>query len=466
MHNDSIDVNDELSDAPVGRMHIKLGILLALMTLFDGYDTFNPAYVIHYVRGPWLLSLQQAGLLVSSGLVGFLFGAAIHGAIADRFGRRITLIAGLWITTVFSVLTALAADTFASFCTLRVLTGLGLGVLLPLATTYINELAPRRVENTFALWGVALGWAAGGAAAGLVGVFLTPHTGWQGLYWIGSLSILLIPFVHLYLPESPKFALLRGRESEVRGILAKLRPERAHLYQTLSIRKPLVPEKAPVLALLAAPYRRLSIAIWLTSFLSLFCIFGLSGWIPTLMQARGESFGMSFAFGALMQVMSFVGGLVCGRLVDRTGHPRFWLCMWWAAGALSVLALVFLQSHWVNLVCSAMAGFCIIGGQFVLNNFTAASYETRMRATAVGMELAVGRLGAILGPFIGGALQQIFGGTQAMLLAIVIAAGGAAVTVRFATRSAGCRFDSRGEADDVATATGITSANGLNQELG
>src|SRR5581483_9673143 len=213
---------------------------------------------------------------------------------------------------------------------LRVLTGLGLGVLLPLSTTYINELAPRRIENTFALWGVALAWAAGGAAAGLVGVFVTPHTGWQGLYWTGSLSVLLIPFVHRYLPESPKFALLRGRESEVRDILAKLRPQRAQLYRTLSIKTPIASENAPIRALLAAPYRRLSIAIWATSFLSLFCIFGLSGWIPTLMQARGESFGASFAFGALMQVMSFVGGLVCGRLVDRTGRPRFWLCAWWA----------------------------------------------------------------------------------------------------------------------------------------
>ncbi|MGN6652011.1 MFS transporter [Trinickia sp.] len=453
MHSDTIDVNDELSDAPVGAMHIKLGILLALMTLFDGYDTFNPAYVIHYVRGPWHLSLQQAGLLISSGLVGFLVGAAVHGAIADRFGRRITLIAGLWITTVFSLLTALAADSFASFCTLRILTGLGLGVLLPLSTTYINELAPRRVENTFALWGVALGWATGGAAAGLVGVFLTPYAGWQGLYWIGSLSILLIPFVHLYLPESPKFALLRGRESEVRDILAKLRPERAHLYRTLSITTTPVREKTPFLALLAVPYRGLSVSIWLASFLSLFCIFGLSGWIPTLMQARGESFGASFGFGALMQVMSFVGGLICGRLVDRTGRPRFWLCAWWAAGALAVLMLVLLQSHWADLVCSAMAGFCIIGAQFVLNNFTAAAYETHMRATAVGMELAVGRLGAILGPFIGGALQQTFGGTHAMLLAIVAAAAGAALSVRFATKSIGCDFDSRGEAQDASAST-------------
>ncbi len=181
---------------------------------FDGYDTFNPAYVIHYVAGPWGLKAGQAGLLISSGLVGFLLGAALHGVAADRFGRRGTLLAGLWITSIFTLLTAVLANSFATFCALRLLTGLGLGVLLPLATTYINELAPRRVANTFALWGVALGWAAGGALAGVVGVFATPSWGWQGLYWIGSLSFLLLPFMHWTLPESPKFLAIqrRGRE--------------------------------------------------------------------------------------------------------------------------------------------------------------------------------------------------------------------------------------------------------------
>ncbi|MGD1323856.1 MFS transporter [Pandoraea pnomenusa] len=458
MHARFIDVHAELSDAPVGRTHVRLGILLALLTLFDGYDTFNPAYVIHYVQGPWNLSLEQVGMLISSGLVGFLIGAAVHGAIADRIGRRTTLIAGLWITTIFSILTAAAADSFASFCTLRVLTGLGLGVLLPLSTTYINELAPIRVANKFALWGVALGWAAGGAAAGLVGVFVTPHTGWQGLYWIGSCSLFLLPFLHRYLPESPKFALLRGRHDEVKAILTKLRPERADVYRHRQILPPPPVPTTSVLALLTRPYRQLSIAIWATSFLSLFCIFGLSGWIPTLMQARGESFGASFGFGALMQIMSFIGGLVCGHLVDLTGRARGWLCAWSLGGAIAVLSLVFFHQHWINLVCSAMAGFCIIGGQFVLNNFTAASYETEMRATAVGMELAVGRLGAILGPFIGGTLQQVFGGHEIMLVAIALAATGAAVCVLFARRTtSGQSGVYAGRTDDPTTvATGVT----------
>jgi len=65
---------------------------------------------------------------------------------------------------------------------------------------------------------------------------------------------------------------------------------------------------------------------------------------------------------------------------------------------MSVLSLVFFNVHVLNLVCTAAAGFFIIGAQYVLNNFAAASYETNFRATGVGMELSVGRVGAILGP--------------------------------------------------------------------
>ncbi len=425
-----IDVNKELAEARVSPLHIQLGVIMALLTFFDGYDTFNPAYVIHYVMGPWGLAPGQAGLLVSSGLVGFLIGAGVHGLIADRYGRRVTLLGGLWITSAFTLTTPIFGDSFVSFLLIRVLTGVGLGVLLPLATTYINELAPRRLANRFSLWGVALGWAAGGTFAGIVGVFLTPTFGWQVLYWVGSLSIPLTIVLHFVLPESVKFLAARGRIEEIKGLLSRLRPERAAIYVNAQLEvHPAAVRKNSIAALLAPGYRRKTLTIWSAAFLSLFCIFGLTGWIPTVMMQRGETFAASFGFGALMQVMSFVGGLTCGHLADRRGVSREVLSTWWALGGLAVLALIPFNIQIVNIISVAAAGFFIIGAQFVLNNFTAASYETNVRATAVGMMLSVGRVGAILGPFVAGELQQIFHGPMAMFLAIGAAALVAAAAI-------------------------------------
>ena len=423
------DVHEELAGAAVTPLHMILGVLITLITLFDGYDTFNPAYVIHYVVKPWGLLPSQAGLLVSSGLVGFLFGAMGHGMVADRFGRRSTLLAGLWIVNVLTLLTALFATDFVSFCALRFVTGLGLGVLLPLGTTYINELSPQRVSNRFSLWGVTLGWSLGGVFASLVGVFLTPQYGWQILYFVGTLSIPLTLVVHAVLPESPKFLAANGRVDELRALLSRLRPERRAVYASALFRvAEKSPQQNPIAALLAPRYRRVSLTIWLTAFLSLFAIFGLTGWIPTVMLKRGETFAASFGFGALMQATSFFGGLTLAMLADRgfAGTPRL-LGSWWAIGGIAVATLVFVNGHGFNLAIVAIAGFCIIGAQHVLNNFTANSYETGFRASGVGMELGVGRVGAILGPYVIGLLQQVTGGPEAVFWAI----GGAAIVAAF-----------------------------------
>lgn len=420
-----VDIHEELAGASVTPLHKTLGILITLITLFDGYDTFNPAYVIHYVMQPWGLAPGQAGLLVSSGLVGFLFGAMGHGMVADRYGRRNTLLAGLWIVNIFTLLTAIFATSFASFCGLRFLTGLGLGVLLPLGTTYINELAPQRISNSFSLWGVTLGWSLGGVFAGLVGVFLTPAYGWQILYFAGTLSIPLTLVVHAALPESPKFLAAHGRLDELRALMSRLRPDRSAVYASAAFRS--ADGEAPrntIAALLAPRYRRVSLTIWVTAFLTLFAIFGLVGWIPTVMIQRGETFALGFGFGALMQALSFVGGLTLAMLADRgmAATPRL-LSIWWVVGGIAVGSLVFFNGHAFNVAMVSVAGFCVIGAQHVLNNFTANSYETGFRASGVGMELGVGRVGAILGPFVTGLLQQVTGGPAAVFWAI----GGAAI---------------------------------------
>jgi sugar phosphate permease len=148
------------------------------------------------------------------------------------------------------------------------------------------------------------------------------------------------------------------------------------------------------------------------------------------------------------QIAGFLSGLVCGYASDRHGSRRGMIVTWWSLGAGSVFTLVFLNSHLINLCFVTAAGFFIIGGQFVLNNFTANVYETRVRATAVGMELSVGRVGEILGPWVTGLLQEHYSGSTAMFLAITVAALIAALAMararvenQFVGYKAGATFD-------------------------
>ena len=316
-------LHEELAEAKVGRFHWRLGAIMGLLTLFDGYDTFNPAYVIHYVAGPWGLQAGQAGLLISSGLVGFLLGAAMHGVAPTGSAAAARCSAGLWITSIFTLLTAVLADSFLSFCVLRMLTGLGLGVLLPLATTYINELAPRRVANTFALWGVALGWAP--AARSPASSACSRRRRSAGPVCTGSGRCRSCCCLHALHAAGIAEIPCRCRAGPTKSATCSASCGRSapHVYESADNCGRQYRKAGNSVAVLLQPkYRRTTIAIWASAFLSLFCIFGLSGWIPTVMIQRGETFAASFGFGALMQIMSFIGGLALGHLVDRFGSSR------------------------------------------------------------------------------------------------------------------------------------------------
>src|SRR5262245_53199607 len=288
---DSIDVIAALADAPIGALHRRLALLVGLTVMFEGYDTFNASYVIHYVMGPWGLRPGQAGLLVSSGMVGFACASAVQGKVADAFGRRVAIVGALWIATVFSLATALWADSFWTFCLWRFLTGMGLGVLLPVSVAYLNEFAPARARTLFGTWSWAAGFSLGGVIASAVGVFLTPTFGWQSLYYVASLSAFVAIACHAWLPESPKFLALRHRDGDLAKLLAALDPRRAAAYLRPDARFVLREPESHVASLgllLTHEYRALTLASWGAAFCVLFAIYGLTTWAPNSMLARGE----------------------------------------------------------------------------------------------------------------------------------------------------------------------------------
>lgn len=430
----AIDVREAVETAPVGRYHLFLAALIALIVFFEGYGNFNAAYVIPYVMRPWHLLLGQAGLLVSSGMFGFAFGSLVQGRFSDRFGRRVMILSGLWIASIFSLATA-TADSFVAFCAWRFCTGIGLGVLLPLGVTYMNEYAPKRLKHTFSTWGWGLGFSAGGVAAAVVGIFLTPSLGWQSLYYVAALSAILAVVCHLVLPESLQFQAMHGETKEIASVLARLDPANAarYLQPAAGFRFPERNDRPASVSLLLSPrYRRTTLAVWTAAFFILFAVYGLTGWAPTAMMQRGETFSASFAFGAMILAMNFGGTLACGYCADRWKNGRSALTLWWFAGALSVGVLAVANGHLLNFLSMSAAGFFVLGGQGTLNNLTASWFETEVRGTAVGMMLGIGRFGGVLGPYLIGLLQQISPGSGGLFLAISLAILLGAVSIAFA----------------------------------
>ena len=433
-----MDIRSELDQAPLGRRHWIIVAILGLVTLFDGYDTFAPSYVIPYALKQWSLPPSQAGLLVSSGLVGFMIGSLMVGLIADRIGRKPTLLAGLLIASVIDLVTASQARSFLPFVGLRLLTGVGLGMLLPLSVTFINEFAPRRATNLL-LGCMMIGWSGGGILAALLGLVLAPTYGWPALFWVSGAALPLVAACAFVLRESPRFLALKGTQDALRKVMAWLVPGRAEAYAgAVFTTTEDTARKASVSRLLEPQVRTRTLTVWFCAACSLFTIYGLSSWLPQTMIQRGEGLGSSFAFGALLQFMAILGGVGVGWAADRLDRRRV-LVASWALAALAIAGLAVLNSHWTNIAFISVAGFFAFGAQTLLNNLTASFYPTEVKSTGVGMELGVGRLGGILGPYIVGWLKQLFPGSMPMFAAMALTVALSALAIALLRRASPAR---------------------------
>jgi AAHS family 4-hydroxybenzoate transporter-like MFS transporter len=412
----TINVRDEIEGARFGRFHLKLGLLICAILIVDGYDLYNAAYAAHYVAPLWHLDKTEIGVLLSSGLLGFALGSLAHGPVADRYGRRRVMLAALWTASFLSLAIALWAHSYVVFCGLRVLLGCALGILMPLSITYLNEFAPKRIANRFALWFFGIGWAVGSALAGVVARDLVPSFGWEALYFVGAGAAVLALLSHRLLPESLEFLAASRRNAQVATVLGKIRPDRVAHYAGARFSEPSAAALLPTspAQLLAPRYRRTSLLLWTCGWLSLFASYGLSGWLPIVMLQRGETLGASFLFGSLLMMSNAVGVIGGGYIADAVGSRVKVLAVAWILGAAVMLAFAVSNSHWLNIVCVVAAGIFIVAPQSLLNNLFAVSYESRLRATGVGTALGIARLGAITGPAIAGMIQQQFQSTLPM----------------------------------------------------
>ncbi|WP_218042993.1 MFS transporter [Embleya hyalina] len=373
-----------------------------MTVVFDGYDLIVYGAVIPVLlKEPgWSLSVAEAGTIGSYGLTGMLIGALVAGTITDIIGRRPTILLCLgW----FSV--AMGACAFAPspewLGALRFVAGLGLGGVIPTATALTLEYAPaHRRSFTYAL--MFSGWAVGGALAAVAARSLLPDFGWRGMFALGAAPLLVLPVMLKALPESVHFLRTRGRFAEAdelayrMGLPAPIRPPVRPTVEARASRG------QSVGSLFVARYRATTVVFWVTCFLGLLLVYGLNTWLPQIMLKAGFSLGASLSFLLALNAGTILGALVMARAADRWSAKPAIVAMFVTAAAC-IAGLSTRPPEAIAYLLVIGAGFGV-GTQILLNSYIGMSYPVKARATALGWSLGVGRLGAILGPTIGGHL--------------------------------------------------------------
>lgn len=380
-------------------------ILLGTLLLFDSWDVGLISYVAPVLAKEWHLGSLFLGTVLSAGYAGQFFGALLCGALAERWGRVPVLYLAVIIMSVLSI-TCAFLHSAELMIAVRFVQGIAIGGALPVAASYINEIAPSQQRGRY--FSVFQSLAMSGYVwAALFSVLIIPHLGWRWMFIIGGLPILGLPFVWAKLPESPRWLARKGRLVEVDRALAKLGARSLPPLATtgLAYDEP-APAKPGVAALFQPAIRGQTLTVMALWFLVSFVSFGLVTWVPTLLTTVFKMpLRDALAVGAANSVLFLIAAPLAALVLDRFGRrpPAI------VAGMLSVVALVtltFLNERQLALV----VGMLILGklssavGSVILWPFSAETFPTRVRALGLGVVSSLGRAASMMTPIVVGAI--------------------------------------------------------------
>ncbi|QOW46247.1 MULTISPECIES: MFS transporter [Acinetobacter] len=414
----NLNINTIVDEAKFTPFHWNVLIWCLLIIIFDGYDLVIYGVALPLLMQEWGLSAVQAGMLASTALFGMMFGAMCFGTLSDKLGRKKTIMICVAIFSGFTFLGAFASNPI-EFGILRFLAGLGIGGVMPNVVALMTEYAPKKIRSTL----VAVmfsGYAIGGMTSALLGAWLVTDYGWKIMFYIAIIPFVALPLIWKFLPESIMFLTNKGKTEQVRQTVQKIAPEKTISVDTVFVlNETTVGDEAPLRALFQQGRTFSTLMFWIAFFMCLLMVYALGSWLPKLMIQAGYSLGASMIFLFALNIGGMVGAIGGGVLSDRF-HLKPVLTIMFAVGAIALILLGFKSPQVVLYTLIAIAGAATIGSQILLYTFVAQFYPAAVRSTGMGWASGIGRIGAIVGPVLTGALLTLQLPHQMNFLAIAI----------------------------------------------
>jgi len=400
-HTASVDVRAWMDAQRFSPFQWWVLILSFCVVAVDGLDTACVGFIAPALRQAWHIGPSVLGMLFGAGLAGLMIGAFVFGPVADKIGRKRTLIACVAFFGLASLGCA-RAPTIESLIALRFVTGLGLGGAMPNAIALTSEYCPQS-RKSFLTTVMFCGFTLGSGLGGVLSAHLVPEYGWRAVLIAGGvLPLALVPVLIVSLPESVRYLVAAGEKSErVARLLARIAKHEFTEKTRFVLAEPKA-EGSPVRQLFANGFRAGTLLLWCIFFMSLLIVYLMTNWLPTIAHNAGMSLAGASRLMMLYQIGGTIGAVAIGKTMDRIKPPVV-LGAAYGAGALLIAALGHAQGMPLMLAVTGV-GFCISGSQIGANAYAAQYYPTESRVTGISWALGVGRLGSIVGSLSGGLL--------------------------------------------------------------
>lgn len=421
-----MDLRHKIAQSPMSAQQWLVVALAVLLNMLDGFDVLAVAFTAKSIRSELGLSGAQIGTLMSAGLLGMTAGSLLLGPMADKFGRRPLLLISTALSAVGMLLTYFA-HSLEMIAFSRVITGIGVGGILPCTNVIVSEYANKKWRG-LAIAIYAAGFGVGAMLGGVAAVMLQAEYGWRAVFLTGAVATGFAMLILLvWLPESVDFLMSKrpaNAKARLNAIAAKI-----GLAGDWDLPTETQSSKAKVsfFRLFEAEQIRTTLLIWLAFISVMASFYFISSWTPALLEEAGMAKAKSQTVGMGISIGGTIGSLVFGFLVSRLDARK--VLLWFTIfSAVAVAAFVPATSALslalgLAVLLGALINGCIAG----LYTLNPTLYATDFRSTGVSVAIGVGRLGSIVSPLAVGVLldagwqknQLYYGAAIILLLATV-----------------------------------------------
>jgi MFS transporter, putative metabolite:H+ symporter len=442
-----VTVLQRLERLPMARPQWRLLFQGGLGYTFDGMDGALVAFILPSATAIFSLSSSQTGLLGSSVLIGYLFGALSAGILGDLIGRKRVMMYALAIYATASVVAALSPSWGFLFWS-RVVAGFGTGAESAIIAPFLAEFVAGRFRGRF-IGSLAGFFSFGFVLAALLGYFIVPNldAGWRWVQVISALPILLILWWRRSVPESPRWLLEHGRPEEAEGVVAGFEEEieRRSGESLPPVERVEVPpaRSAPsgsifsnLFSLWRGALAKVTLSTWAIWFAITFSFYGFFTWIPSLLVDQGYSIADSFAFSIaiyLAQIPGYYSGAFVGEYLDR----KWAIGVYLAGGAVAALLMSTASGPTTIIAFGVLLSFFMNGTYAGVYAYTPEVYPTAVRATGMGAASAFGRVGGISAPIVIGLVYGSIGFGGVFVMTTAVLAAGVLTVIIFGLSTSG-----------------------------
>ena len=320
---------------------IFLSVVAALGGFLFGYDTAVISGTIAQVTQLFQLDALQQGWYVGCALVGSIVGVLFAGILSDKLGRKLTMVISAVLFSTSALGCALSAD-FAQLVVYRIIGGVGIGVVSIVSPLYISELAVAQYRGRLvSLYQLAvtvgflgaylvnyqlLAWAESGTQLSvdwLNKIFITEV--WRGMLGMETLPAILFFIIIFFIPESPRWLIVRGKELNAVNILEKIynsiTEAKSQLNETKSV---LTSETKSEWSLLMKPgiFKAVIIGVCIAILGQFMGVNAVLYYGPSIFENAGLSGGDSLFYQVLVGLVNTLTTILALVIIDKVGRKK------------------------------------------------------------------------------------------------------------------------------------------------